>query len=161
MSTNVSQSFSIPLRSPEQTCTLARALAPLLVPGDTVLLSGEIGAGKTLFARALIQSRLSILEDVPSPSFTLIQIYELSDAEIWHVDLYRLSHSDEVIDLGLDEALQDAICLIEWPDRLGELAPQNSLKLHFTVTGAQTRTLNISLPPTAQKFDAVFRPQSR
>ena len=161
MSKDISQSFSISLCSPEQTCSLARALAPLLVPGDTVLLSGEIGAGKTLFARALIQSRLSILEDVPSPSFTLIQIYELSDAEIWHVDLYRLSDPDEVIYLGLEEALQDAICLIEWPDRLGELAPENSLKLNFTVTGAQTRTLNISLPPTAKKFDAVFCAPSR
>ena len=156
MSNGAPATFSISLPSPEHTCALARAVAPLLVPSDSILLTGEIGAGKTLFARALIQSRLAIPEDIPSPSFTLVQTYDLGDAELWHVDLYRLNSSDEAFDLGLDDALQDAICLIEWPDRLGELTPKHPLSLTFTVTGADTRTLAVTLPADTRKFDPIF-----
>jgi tRNA threonylcarbamoyladenosine biosynthesis protein TsaE len=113
--------------------------------GDTVLLSGAVGTGKSHFARGVIQHRLGADLDVPSPSFTLVQTYISDDIEIWHADLYRLSHSDELIELGLDEAIGTALCLIEWPDRLPELAIPNALSITFsyaaegrdvTVTGA-------------------------
>ncbi|CAG0911585.1 unnamed protein product [Cyprideis torosa] len=100
--------------------------------GDVILLSGGIGAGKTHFARALIQSLQDVPEDVPSPTFTLIQQYETPAGPIWHSDLYRLGHPDEVIELGLFEAFETAICLIEWPDRLGNDAPPDALHLHFS-----------------------------
>ena len=111
------------------TTRLGAALAALLRPGDTLLLHGPIGAGKTHLARALIQARLGRREDVPSPSFTLVQTYSAGQTEIWHADLYRLSHPDEVFELGLHDAFSTAICLIEWPDRLGTSAPKDALNI--------------------------------
>lgn len=119
------------LSSPEATCAFARTMAPLLHAGDVLLLSGGVGAGKTHFARCLIQALLPTPEDVPSPTYTLVQTYPGTSAEIWHADLYRLNDSFEVIELGLAEAFTDAICLIEWPDRLADLAPDSALCLAF------------------------------
>ena len=111
------------------TTRLGAALAGLLHAGDTLLLHGPIGAGKTHLARAMIQARRGRLEDVPSPSFTLVQTYAAGDVEIWHADLYRLSSPDEVWELGLDDAVATAICLIEWPDRLGNFAPAHAVNI--------------------------------
>ncbi len=115
--------------NPDQTCAIARRLAPCLTPGDVLLLTGDIGAGKTHFARCLIQSLLPVPEDVPSPTYTLVQTYPGPGTEIWHADLYRLSDTNEVFELGLIDAFDSAICLIEWPDRLGDLAPVGALHL--------------------------------
>ncbi|WP_347138117.1 tRNA (adenosine(37)-N6)-threonylcarbamoyltransferase complex ATPase subunit type 1 TsaE [Paracoccus sp. SSK6] len=105
------------------TAALARMLAATLRPGRTVLLDGPVGAGKTHFARAFIRARQGdAAEDVPSPTFTLVQTYDDPlGFEIWHADLYRLTDPSELAELGLEEALTDAICLIEWPDRLERL----------------------------------------
>ncbi len=111
--------------------TLGKALAPLLRAGDVLLLTGPIGAGKTHFARALIQSLLAVPEDIPSPTFTLVQVYEAQACEIWHADLYRLNSVSEVDELGLIDAFESAICLVEWPDRLGAEAPARALDLQF------------------------------
>lgn len=107
------------LSDAEATADFARRLGQELQPGDTVLLSGPIGAGKTHFCRSLIQSRLMAAEDVPSPTFTLVQTYDSEAGEIWHADLYRLSDPAEVVELGLTDAFKSCICLVEWPDRLG------------------------------------------
>jgi tRNA threonylcarbamoyladenosine biosynthesis protein TsaE len=114
----------------DATTALGARLAELLRKGDTVLLEGPIGAGKSHLARALIRARLGRMEDVPSPSFTLVQTYE-SDPDIWHADLYRLSHPDEVLELGLEDAFATAICLVEWPDRLGPHLPKDALRLRL------------------------------
>lgn len=140
-------SARLTLPSPEATTALAEWLAPRLHPGDVLLLSGPIGAGKTHFARALIQARLAavgLYEDVPSPTFTLVQVYDVGGAEIWHADLYRLTHPDEVIELGLEQAFDDAICLVEWPDRLGAATPADALSLTFTAEGEEGRILTAS-----------------
>ncbi|MBY6049325.1 tRNA (adenosine(37)-N6)-threonylcarbamoyltransferase complex ATPase subunit type 1 TsaE [Vannielia litorea] len=126
--------LTLHLASPEHTARLAAVVAPLLGAGDVLLLSGPVGAGKSHFARALIRWRMEragSVEDVPSPTFTLIQTYPLPDGEIWHADLYRLSSADEVEELGLSAAFEDAICLVEWPDRLPE-PPAGALWLEFS-----------------------------
>lgn len=131
--------LSLDLPRDEDTVRLGRWLAGLLAPGDTLLLSGPVGAGKTHLARALIRAATGSDQDVPSPSFTLVQTYDAPDkgrgAEIWHADLYRLSQPDEVIELGLDEAFGRAICLVEWPDRLGPLTPDGALRLALSLRG--------------------------
>jgi tRNA threonylcarbamoyladenosine biosynthesis protein TsaE len=122
---------SITLTSPEETSQFAARLGAELRPGDVVLLEGEIGSGKTHFARSLIQSLMTVPEDVPSPTYTLVQAYETEAGEIWHCDLYRLSAVEEIEELGLTEAFDTAICLIEWPGKLGPLTPEAALKLSF------------------------------
>lgn len=128
------QRAPIQLPTEESTAALGRAMAGVLRPGDTILLEGHIGAGKTAFARAFIRAHLGDAEDVPSPTFTLVQTYETDICEIWHCDLYRLTQPEEVMELGLDDALTEGICLIEWPDRLGSLRPVDALTMSFAAT---------------------------
>lgn len=121
------------------TSRLGAALALVVQAGDCLLLSGPIGAGKSHLARALIQTRLGHAEEVPSPSFTLVQTYEAVGVDIWHADLYRLSHPDEALELGLSEAFDTAITLVEWPDRLGTSAPHDALRLSLAAEGEGRR----------------------
>ncbi len=142
-----SPDLTIHLASTEATDALAHRLAPRLSPGDILLLEGDIGAGKTHFARALIQARLAAAgraEDVPSPTFTLVQTYETGDTEIWHADLYRLAGPEEVWELGLEDAFRKAICVVEWPDRLGPSRPADALTLRFAALPDDTRRLTVS-----------------
>ncbi|KZY32206.1 tRNA threonylcarbamoyladenosine biosynthesis protein TsaE [Roseovarius sp. HI0049] len=121
--------------SPDATERVARTLARHLEPGDTLLLAGDVGAGKTHFTRCAILSLLATPEDVPSPTYTLVQTYNATPGEIWHADLYRLADTSEIEELGLTAAFTDAICLIEWPDRLGPLTPASALTITFTAPG--------------------------
>ncbi len=131
----------ITLGSPEETTRLARWLDSRLGPGDTILLEGQIGAGKSHFCRGLIQARLAVLgraEEMPSPTFTLVQVYDAGPVELWHADLYRLTSADEVMELGLEDAFDSAICLVEWPDRLGGARPGGALTLRLSPGAAET-----------------------
>lgn len=110
-------------------------LAPALRAGDAVLLSGPIGAGKTHLARALLRRRLGAGTEVPSPTFTLVQPYDDNGIPILHADLYRIQHPDEVMELGLEEAMAQGIALIEWPERLGPYRPADALDLTFAPLG--------------------------
>ncbi len=108
------------IRLPDEAATarLGEAIAPLLRPGEAVLLEGPLGMGKSTLARGLIRALAGPDEDVPSPTFTLVQTYE-TDPPIAHFDLYRLERPEEAREIGLDEALDVGAVLIEWPGRLG------------------------------------------
>jgi tRNA threonylcarbamoyladenosine biosynthesis protein TsaE len=131
----------LPLPTEADTAALGARLAALARVGDCILLEGPIGAGKSHLARAFIRTRLGREEEVPSPTFTLVQVYEDKGAEIWHADLYRLTHPDEVWELGLDDAFQKAICLVEWPDRLGAHVPEGALHLRLEAAGDGRRAV--------------------
>ncbi len=130
---------------------LAAALAPLLRPGDAILLNGVLGAGKTALVRALLRAACADPAlDVPSPTFTLVQTYTAPNLTLHHFDLWRLDGPAALEELGWDEARQDVV-LVEWPDRLGPLHPAGALHVHLTVAGETRRQA------TLQGWDARLR----
>jgi tRNA threonylcarbamoyladenosine biosynthesis protein TsaE len=121
-----------PLASEAETASFAAKLAAIVRAGDVVTLWGDLGTGKTALARALIRARGRPDEEVPSPTFTLVQIYEPADpdaAAVWHFDLFRIAAPEDALELGIDDAFASAVSLIEWPDRLGPLLPAHRLDL--------------------------------
>jgi len=148
---------TLPLPDEAATTALARAVAPCLRAGDVVALRGDLGAGKTAFARALIRTLCGEETEVPSPTFTLVQMYDAPGFALWHFDLYRLSGPDEVYEVGWDEA-REGVALVEWPGRLGPLLPAGSLDLTLTITGPgaageEARTATLSGPaPWAERL---------
>ena len=131
------QSKTVQLNLPDLSLSaldrFAANLLPLLKAGDFIALEGELGSGKTAFARALILRLLGdqTSEEVPSPSFALLQTYETPRMPVYHFDFYRLSSPDEAAELGLDEALNNGLVLAEWPQRLEDDLPADRLEIHF------------------------------
>jgi tRNA threonylcarbamoyladenosine biosynthesis protein TsaE len=130
----------IDLPDENATAAFAARLAALAAPGDVIALEGELGAGKTSFARAFIRARGGG-ETVPSPTFTLVQVYDLPGGAVWHFDLYRLRQPGEAWELAIEDAFRDGISLIEWPERLGLLLPAQRLDI----------ALDFGLAPTARR----------
>lgn len=120
---------TVTLADIDATARLAAALAHLLRAGDLVALEGDLGAGKTAFARALIRELTKSDEEVPSPTFTLVQTYEAAEFDIWHFDLYRMKKPEDAFELGIEDALAEGVTLIEWPDRLGPWLPRDRLTI--------------------------------
>lgn len=119
----------IDLADEAATAALGARLAAVARPRDVLLLHGDLGMGKTALARGLVRAAAAETDEVPSPTFTLVQTYPSDRGMIWHFDLYRLKQPDEIWELGFEDALVDGILLIEWPDRLGGLAPRDRLDL--------------------------------
>ncbi len=147
---------SITLRTPDETASFATRLGAQLTPGDCLLLGGTIGSGKTHFARNLIQSLMAVPEDVPSPTFTLVQVYDTQKGEVWHSDLYRLSAVEELEELGLTEAFDSAICLIEWPEKLGPLRPDSALTLTFSTDPDHEEVRQLSMIWSDPKWSTLM-----
>ena len=124
------------------TRNLADALAPLLHPGDVVTLEGNIGIGKTTFIRALLET-LGCIEEVPSPTFNLLHTYELGSVTFWHFDLFRIERLSDVYELGVEDALENGICLIEWPKIMAALLPTERLELEFFYQGECSRRVSL------------------
>lgn len=136
-----SETLRFDLSGPAATASLARRLAALARGGDLIALRGDLGTGKTSFARAFINALPGpdgrpMDEEVPSPTFTLVQSYRRLPADVWHFDLYRLEHPEEAYELGIEEVFGSAIVLIEWPERLGDLLPPQRLDLTLAFTSA-------------------------
>jgi len=121
--------FDLDLKTEAETTALAEKLANLTGPGDVLALYGDLGVGKTVFARAFIRAHVKSPIDVPSPTFTLLQTYDAAHVTLYHFDLYRLKDPDEALELGIDDAFYDGLSLIEWPDRLGGYMPENRLDI--------------------------------
>jgi len=128
---------------------LAASLSPRLKAGDVVTLSGDLGAGKTAFARALINVMSEEPEEVPSPTFTLVQVYETdAGTDIWHFDLYRLPEEEmDILELGWEEARRFGISLVEWPDRLGSLLPADRLEISIEFHKDSENMRSVTLTP--------------
>ncbi len=143
---------SVHLPDLQATEALAAQVATLVRPGDAILLSGDLGAGKTAFARAFLRALTGDAGlDVPSPSFTLVQSYDTPKGPVHHFDLWRLDGPGALTELGWDDARED-IVVVEWPERLGALAPEEALRLSFELAEGDARTVRVEgwpdRPPT-------------
>ena len=130
---------------------VAGVLARIARPRDVIGLGGKLGTGKTAFARAFINARAEQAGhgpmEVPSPTYTLVQSYDIGGTEIFHFDLYRLDSAHDALELGIEDALADGMVLIEWPERLGPLVPGRTLHMTFTQgANAGARQLEMDVP---------------
>lgn len=114
----------------KKTVELATKISKLCQQGDVFALYGTLGMGKSVFARAFIQNICGMTE-VPSPTFTLVQMYDAPDFEIYHYDLYRLKSAEEIFELDIEEAMYEGVCLIEWPEKMGGYLPQKAIKVEI------------------------------
>ncbi|MCW8862177.1 MAG: tRNA (adenosine(37)-N6)-threonylcarbamoyltransferase complex ATPase subunit type 1 TsaE [Rhodospirillales bacterium] len=124
------------LADQKATEALAARLAAVARTGDVIALQGDLGAGKTVFARAFVRAFGGTDEEVPSPTFTLVQQYDFDRGTVFHFDLYRLEEAQEAYELGWEDALADGVVLVEWPERLGGLLPADHLAVVLTLGDA-------------------------
>ncbi len=143
MSTGRNSTVERRLDGVEATGKLAASIAALALPGDVIGLAGDLGTGKTSFARAFIAARAALCgapeEEVPSPTYTLVQTYDMAGETIWHFDLYRLDRVADAYELGIEEAFSGGLCLIEWPERIAPLLPSDRLDVEFSYADRQDR----------------------
>ena len=148
--TSGGSNFSVLLEDQRATSRLVIDIANALEPGDFVTLSGDLGAGKTTFTRALIRYLAEDQQlEVPSPTFTLLQTYDLPPFPLVHIDLFRLSNPGELTELGLDDLPDNTVTMLEWPDRAANLLPRDRLEIAFTLAphlGAQARQAQVTGP---------------
>lgn len=115
----------------EDTVRLGQKISSIAKKGDVFALYGTLGMGKSVFSRAFVKS-LTSANEVPSPTFTLVQVYEAKDFDIYHFDLYRLKTPEEIFEIGMEEALYEGVCLIEWPEKMQGYLPKNIFRLEIT-----------------------------
>ncbi len=114
--------------SEDSTKKLAKKISLLAKRGDVFALYGTLGVGKSVFAREFVKT-LTSETDVPSPTFTIVQMYEAQDFDIYHFDMYRLKSPEEVFELNFEEAVSESVCLIEWPEKIGSYIPSKTIKV--------------------------------
>jgi tRNA threonylcarbamoyladenosine biosynthesis protein TsaE len=120
-------------------------IAALANVGDIIFLRGELGSGKTSFAKYFINSISNHDQNVTSPTFNILQIYDCENFSAWHYDFYRIETEEEIVNLGLDDAFANGVSIIEWPEKIQSFLPQASLEIHFSFTEKHnSRLLTIS-----------------
>lgn len=127
----------------QDTISIAQKIASTIKKGTIIALDGTLGAGKTAFCRGFIQFLCGSNQDVPSPTFTLLQTYECNRFPIYHFDMYRLKTPEEAYELGIEEAFSDGVSLIEWPEKIGYLLPSKHLSITFEIQQNQSRIITI------------------
>ncbi len=138
-----------------ETIKLGQKLADFAQCGDTFALYGTLGMGKSVLARAFVQ-KLTNATEVPSPTFTLVQCYEAADFDIYHFDLYRIKSPEEVFELGMEEAVYQGVCLIEWPEKMGAYLPKNIFKIEIENFGMGRKiTINSSDEQKQRRLTAL------
>lgn len=150
---------TVDLAGEADTAALGERLALAVRPGDVIALYGDLGAGKTTLARALIRKLAGPDTEAPSPTFTLVQTYAGPDFPIWHFDLYRLEDPGEARELGLEEAV-DGLALIEWPERLGRYLPGARLEVQLSFDGSGRIARLVDLDDWSTRLDGDWRPTS-
>jgi tRNA threonylcarbamoyl adenosine modification protein YjeE len=142
-----SQAFTMPIKLGDLAATeaLGARIAAGLAIGEAVALHGDLGAGKTTLARAILRA-LGVTENVPSPTFTLVQTYDTPGLAVRHYDLYRILNPRDIDELGLEEALEEGAVLIEWPERAGDRLPGEALHVVLTATGPGSRRADVAGP---------------
>ena len=130
-------------KSEEETIKIAGEIAHQVSAGTVIALYGTLGVGKSAFSRGFIKSLCPLVEDVPSPTFTLLQTYEAKDFEIYHFDMYRLKTPEEAYELGIEDAFIDGVSLIEWPEKIGSLLPKNAMRISFEIQEDQSRLITV------------------
>ena len=140
--------------TPKKTLVLSTLFSKLLRAADSVLLFGDIGSGKSFFARGVIQNMMINqnirVQEVPSPTFTIVQTYDLLLPSVWHIDLYRVLDADEIFELDLEDGFETGICLIEWPGKLGDRIPKRNISITF-----ESAELNQDMRTVTVEFNGV------
>ena len=155
----MSPSVELTSESPEDTLEIARALGACLRPGDVVGLTGDLGAGKTLFCKGVGEA-LGIPPDrIVSPTFTIVTEHA-GPVPLTHIDAYRLSGAREADEIGMRELLSgDGVCLVEWAEKIAELLPTDCIQVKFSFAGDDRREISIAAPDLPGFDD--FRARSR
>jgi len=158
--------ITVATRSVEETRSLAAGMAPLAEPGDLIVLAGDLGAGKTAFAQGFARG-LDVQEPVTSPAFVLVRTYEGGRLPLVHLDVYRLDHMQELVDLGISELLDDgAITLVEWGDAVIPALPPDFLEVRLETADlpddrrVRIRSVGPSWPPRAESLRRVVAAQA-
>jgi len=142
-------SLAFTLSDLAQTRRFAFCLSQFMAPGRVFSISGPLGAGKSELARGMVTAVCGPQDDIPSPTFTIVQPY-LSDAgfEVWHMDLYRLETAEQALALGIEDAFYECCCLIEWPDKLQELLPEDQIRIDLAMgSDSKARVLALAAAP--------------
>ena len=158
--TNTNETYFLENQSTQNIFEIACKFSGNLKAGDIIFLRGPVGAGKTFFARNFIIETLksqNLWDEVPSPSFSLIQTYDTINPPICHVDLYRLSYSSELEELGLDYLYKNSVTLIEWPERLENKLPARFLEIEFSFTRNKEDKRNLSIVFLGTNWEYISR----
>ncbi len=151
----MAKEYNFTCKTEQETASLAAKIAALSQAGDVFALNGTLGMGKSVFARGFIQSLCGNI-DVPSPTFTLVQTYDTDDFVIYHYDLYRLKKADEIFELGMEEAMYEGVCLVEWSERMAGYLPLKAININIAPHD-NGRQISVVFPDTVteQRFSAL------
>ena len=124
--------MKIQIKTQAETEKIAHQIAQIADIGDVIALHGDLGVGKSVFSRAFVRALTSEDEEVPSPTFTLVQMYDADLGDLYHFDMYRLESPDDCLELGIEEAFADGVSLIEWPSKMGAYLPWDCLNIEIS-----------------------------